>query len=191
MCKLMSAFISNKTCILICYRVNTVQHYAMNKQISLSGESLEEMTIQHFDDEGAPFVKNFFRASSSGVKRPQSLVSRKVHRLDLGPVLTGMALSSVRMHRYSPRTAISAMQAILTSHQDRAAGRCALQIQQPIIWKKCTVTVKSRHCFPRRMKNHRPRALQDWLDREKYCNQSCLFMFQTRFVSVQIASASL
>lgn len=32
-CKLMSAFISNKTCILICYRVNTVQHLvaAMNK----------------------------------------------------------------------------------------------------------------------------------------------------------------
>lgn len=86
---------------------------------------------------------------------------KKIHRLDFGPVLTGIALSSVRMHRYSPITAINAMQAMLTSHQDKAAGRWALYIQQPIMWKKCTVTVKSRHCFPRRMKNHRPRALQE------------------------------
>lgn len=49
-------------------------------------------------------------------------VSTDIHRLDLGPLLTGMALSSVRMHKYSPITAVRAMQATLTSHQDRAAG---------------------------------------------------------------------
>lgn len=52
-----------------------------------------------------------------------SVVSTKIHRLDLGPLLTGIALSSVRMHKYSPITAINAMQATLTSHQDRADGR--------------------------------------------------------------------
>lgn len=48
------------------------------------------------------------------------------HRLDLGAVLTGMALSSVCMHKYSPMTAMRAMQATLTNHHDRAAGRWAL-----------------------------------------------------------------
>lgn len=52
-----------------------------------------------------------------------SVLSTKIHRLDLGPLLTGIALSSVRMHKYSPITAINAMQATLTSHHDRAAGR--------------------------------------------------------------------
>lgn len=51
---------------------------------------------------------------------------RDSHRLDLGPLFTGMALSSVRMHRYSPMTAMRAMQAALTSHHDRAAGRWEL-----------------------------------------------------------------
>lgn len=58
------------------------------------------------------------RASSSGVNCQQN-----IHRLDLGPLLTGIARSSVRMHRYSPITAIKAMQAILTSHQESVAGR--------------------------------------------------------------------
>lgn len=49
-------------------------------------------------------------------------VFTKLHRLDLGPLLTGIALSSVRIHKYSPSTAVRAMQATLTSHQDRAAG---------------------------------------------------------------------
>lgn len=49
-------------------------------------------------------------------------VFTKIHRLDLGPLLTGIALSSVRIHKYSPVTAVRAMQATLTSHQDRAAG---------------------------------------------------------------------
>lgn len=52
-----------------------------------------------------------------------NLESEVGQRLDFGPLLTGMALSSVRMHMYSPITAINAMQAMLTSHQDRAAGR--------------------------------------------------------------------
>lgn len=58
--------------------------------------------------------------SSLGIKYPYGA---KIHRLDLGPLLTGIALSSVRMHKYSPITAISAMQATLMSHQDKAAGR--------------------------------------------------------------------
>lgn len=77
----------------------------------------------------APFlleaVEKPFSQSSSGVNRPQifNMASTKFHRLDLGPLLTGIALSSVRMHKYSPITAINAMQATLTSHQDRADGR--------------------------------------------------------------------
>lgn len=122
----------------------------------------------------APFPLHCKRWKTSSERVPLGLTvhrfsvwhQQKLHRLDLGPVLTGIALSSVRMHKYSPITAINAMQATLTSHQDRTAGRWALYIQQPIIWKKCTVTVKSRHCFPRRMKNHRPRALQEEWDRK-------------------------
>lgn len=64
-------------------------------------------------------------ASPSRITPSQSFSPspKKIHRLDFGPVLTGIALSSVRMHRYSPITAINAMQAMLTSHQDKAAGR--------------------------------------------------------------------
>ena len=45
---------------------------------------------------------------------------RDGQRLDLGPLLTGMALSSVLIHRYSPVTAMRAMHATFTSHQDKA-----------------------------------------------------------------------
>lgn len=80
-------------------------------------------------------VKNLLCARSSRVNRPQTFSVEsldfqcgviKIHRLDLGPLLTGIALSSLRMHKYSPITAISAMQATLTSHQDRAPGKWAL-----------------------------------------------------------------
>lgn len=133
-------------------------------------------------------VKSLLWASSSGVNCPQNfnMVSTTIHRLDLGPLLTGMALSSVRMHRYSPITAINAMQATLTSHQDRAAGRWALYIQQPIIWKKCTVTVKSRHCFPRRMKSHRPRALQKQWHRKVMLSAMLIYVSDKIFVDTKM-----
>lgn len=75
-----------------------------------------------------------------------------VYTLALGAELSGISRSSILMHRYSPMAAISAVHTRCTSHHVSAAGKRELYIQQPSRWKKCTVTVKSRHCFPRRMK---------------------------------------
>lgn len=50
----------------------------------------------------------------------------QVYTFDLGAELKGISFSSVRMQRYSPITAIRAIQTVLTSHHVNVAGKWEL-----------------------------------------------------------------
>lgn len=56
-------------------------------------------------------------SAQQGVQRTQH------YTLDFGAELRGISLSSDRMHRYSPMTAMSAMHTAWTSHQVSAEGK--------------------------------------------------------------------
>ena len=51
------------------------------------------------------------------------------------------------MHKNSLVTHMTVTQMMLTTHQLQKLARLPLKYQQNRMWKKCTVQVKSRHCF--------------------------------------------
>ena len=75
-------------------------------------------------------------------------------------MLTGMAFSSVFMHKNSPVTHIRVMHTMFITHQLRLAAKWPLYNQQKITWKKWTVQVKSRQSFVRWTTYQRAKALE-------------------------------
>lgn len=80
------------------------------------------------------------------------------HKSAFGPTLRGIAVSSVRIHKNSPRTVIMTTLIALHSHHDSVLGKAPLYIQQARRWSKCAVAAKSQHCFVLCTTYHRPPA---------------------------------
>ena len=67
---------------------------------------------------------------SNHILRKKYQVQARYYKSVLGPMLKGMACSSVRIHKYSPSTVISTVQITLVSHQEAECGNMPLNIQQ-------------------------------------------------------------
>lgn len=72
------------------------------------------------------------------------------------------------MQRNSPNTVIRVRHTKLVNHHQNVWGTWPLTIQHPIKWKRCTVAVKSRHCFVLLTTNQRPRALQNRITKNEH-----------------------
>ena len=109
-------------------------------------------------------------------------------------MLTGIALSSVRMHRNSPETHITATQIMLMTHQDKNVGKHPLKYQQNTKWKKCTVHVKSKHCLVLCTTYHRPKELKEryitYLRKFK-CREKCSSFAWAAFFKAQFGISPL
>ena len=84
----------------------------------------------------------------------------RCYKSTFGAIDKGIALSSVRMHKNSPKTVIMIMAIVVTSHHDTVFGRYPFMYQQKSKWKKWIVAVKSKHCFVRLTMYHNPTALK-------------------------------
>lgn len=79
----------------------------------------------------------------------------------------GISFISVLIHKNSDNTVIITITTILVSHQEAEDGALQLYTQHTMKCIKCTVNVKSKHCFVLLTVYHRQSALQQMCENIK------------------------
>ena len=85
---------------------------------------IENKLVRHFNTLPG-FIRDKVSPRNQGHKTSDQKKSLKIHCICYKStllMLTGIALSSVRMQRNSPETHIMAMQSMLITHQDKKVG---------------------------------------------------------------------